>query len=104
MGKLDGKIAVITGAARGHAESIAVAFAREGASLSICDIIQTNKLADTTGGKIKAAGGNFICFQTDVSSEDQVTQMVQDTLKHYGKFTYWRMLLESPDQPGISGI
>ena len=38
MGKLDGKVAIVTGAGRGQGRSHAIAFAREGADVAICDI------------------------------------------------------------------
>ena len=84
MGKLDKKIAIITGAARGHAEALAYLFAKEGAAIAICDIIPVKELEATVGAKIKAGGGNVICFHTDVSQEDQVNKMVQETIEKYG--------------------
>ena len=84
MGKLDGKVAIVTGAARGHAEGVALEFAREGASLSICDVIPVKELEDTVGAKIKALGAKVICFKTDVSKEDEVNKMVQETIKRFG--------------------
>lgn len=83
MGKLDGKIAIVTGAARGHAEAVALRFAREGAAVAICDIIPVSELEATVGAKIKAMGGKVLCFQTDVSKEDQVSNMVQETIKTF---------------------
>jgi len=84
MGRLDGKVALVTGAARGHAEAIAREFAKEGAVVSICDVLPVKELEDTVGAEIKSAGGKVICFQTDVSQEDQVTKMVQKTLEELG--------------------
>ncbi len=84
MGKLDGKVAIVTGAGRGHAEALAVLFAKEGASVSICDIIPVQELEATVGAEIRGAGGKAICFQTDVCKEEQVNQMVQETIKKYG--------------------
>jgi NAD(P)-dependent dehydrogenase (short-subunit alcohol dehydrogenase family) len=55
MGKLDGKVAIVTGAARGHAEAVAVLFAKEGAAVSICDIVPLEKLEARVGAKIRAA-------------------------------------------------
>jgi len=84
MGKLDGKVAIVTGAARGHAEAVAVLFAKEGASVSICDVVPLEKLEATTGAKIRASGGKVVCFQTDVSREDQVNKMVRETIEKFG--------------------
>ena len=84
MGKLDGKVAIVTGAGRGHAEAIAKLFAKEGAALSICDIIPLDELERKVCSKIRAEGGKVLCFQTDVSKEDQVNTMVQETIKNFG--------------------
>ncbi|MDD5083008.1 MAG: SDR family NAD(P)-dependent oxidoreductase [Dehalococcoidales bacterium] len=84
MGRLDGKVAIVTGAARGHAETVAIFFAKEGAAVSICDVIPVNQLDNSVGAEIRAAGGKVICFQTDVSKEDQVHKMVRETIKRFG--------------------
>jgi len=84
MGKLDKKAAIVTGAARGHAKALAVLFAKEGALVSICDILPVKELEATVGAEIRAAGGKAICFQTDVCKEEQVNKMVQETIKQYG--------------------
>jgi NAD(P)-dependent dehydrogenase (short-subunit alcohol dehydrogenase family) len=83
MGKLDGKVAIITGAGRGHAEEIAKMFAREGAAVAICDIIPLKELENTVGAIIKAEGGKVLCFQTDVSNEKQVKRMVEQTVREF---------------------
>jgi NAD(P)-dependent dehydrogenase (short-subunit alcohol dehydrogenase family) len=84
MGKLDGKVALITGAGRGHAEAIAILFAKEGAAVSLCDIIPLEELEQNVGSKIRAEGGEVLCFQTDASQEDQVNKMVKETIKKFG--------------------
>ena len=84
MGKLDGKVAIVTGAGRGHAEAIARRFAKEGAAVSICDVIPVNELEDKVGSKIRAEGGKVLCFQTDVSKEEQVNKMAKETIKNFG--------------------
>ena len=82
--QLMGKVALITGAGRGHAESVARRFALEGAAVSICDILPVGKLEKQVGAKIEAKGGKVLCFQTDVSKEDQVQKMVKETQEHFG--------------------
>ena len=84
MGRLDGKVAIVTGAARGHAEAVARLFAREGAAVSICDVIPVKELEDKVGSRIKADGGKALGFQTDVSKEDQVNEMVRETIAKFG--------------------
>ena len=82
--QLMGKVALITGAGRGHAEAIARRFAKEGATVSICDILPVVELEKKVGAKIEAEGGKALCFQTDVSKEDQVQKMVEETQQHFG--------------------
>jgi len=79
-----GKVALITGAGRGHAEAVARRFSLEGAAVSICDILPVGDLEKKVGTEIEAAGGKVLCFQTDVSKEDQVQKMVEETQKHFG--------------------
>lgn len=84
MGKLDGKVAIVTGAARGHSEAVARRFAQEGAAVAICDVVPVEILEAQVGSKIRQAGGKVICFQTDVTNEDQVNAMVAETLAQFG--------------------
>ena len=85
MGRLEGKVALVTGAAaRGHGEAIARRFAKEGAAVAICDIIPVAALEETVGEQIRTEGGQVLCCQTDVSQEEQVKQMVQQTLDQFG--------------------
>jgi NAD(P)-dependent dehydrogenase (short-subunit alcohol dehydrogenase family) len=84
MGKLNDKVAIVTGAGRGHGEAIARRFAKEGAAVSICDIIPLTQLEQKVGSKIRDEGGKALCFETDVSQEDQVNRMVEETIKRLG--------------------
>lgn len=80
---MDGRVAIITGCGRGFGEAIAKVFAREGADVSICDIIPLKEL-EKVGGEIEALGGRALCLQADVSDEDQVDAMVEETVKRFG--------------------
>ena len=84
MGILEGRVAIVTGAARGHAEAIAKRFAKEGASLAICDAIPVEELEQTVAEAIRTDGNQAICFQTDVSNEEAVDTMVKTTLDRFG--------------------
>ena len=82
-GRLDNKVAIITGAASGIGKATAVLFAREGARLTLADI-------DTAGLKavanlIAENGGTAISKKTDVSSEREVKTLIERTLKAYSK-------------------
>ena len=84
MGRLSGKVAVVTGAARGHAEAVATRFVAEGASVSVCDVVSVKALEEGVGTAIRSQGGQVLCFQTDVSDQDQVGEMVAGTLQEFG--------------------
>ena len=77
MGKLDGRVAIVTGAARGHSEAVARRFAAEGAAVSISDILPAEELDRLVGADIRRDGGKVICSQADVSDESQVNAMVE---------------------------
>jgi NAD(P)-dependent dehydrogenase (short-subunit alcohol dehydrogenase family) len=84
LGRLKDKIALITGCRRGFGEAMARLFAKEGAMVSICDIVPVEELWEHIGSKIEAEGGKVLCFQTDVSVESQVNTMVAETIKELG--------------------
>ena len=84
MGRLDGKVALVTGAGRGHGEAVALRFAAEGADVAVCDILPVTQLEQRVGDRIRGAGARALCFQTDVSQEEAVQQMVQQTIDRFG--------------------
>jgi len=80
--ELQGKVAIVTGSARGIGEGIAMVLAREGAQV----VINSRKLADCseTVNKIKSAGGRAIAIAGDVSKKADVTALVEETVKQLG--------------------
>lgn len=83
-GKLAGKVAVITGGARGIGGHIATAFAAEGADIVIADV----RDADAAGpvlAAIAAAGRRHLLVRTDVSDEQQVRAMVDAAVAEFGQ-------------------
>ncbi len=74
--KLDGKIAIVTGAARGLGQAIAIGLAEAGADVAVVDILST---ADTEQ-KIKKLKRRTVGIQADLSSIDCVAGIVQKTL------------------------
>ncbi|MFA4843082.1 MAG: SDR family NAD(P)-dependent oxidoreductase, partial [Candidatus Omnitrophota bacterium] len=84
MGKrLEGKVAVITGSARGIGYAIAEFFAREGAHIVLSDV---NEAAlKEAEGKIAAFGVGALSAKVDVTSESQVEELFKKTVDKFGK-------------------
>lgn len=80
--RLTGKVAVITGAARGIGRAIALRFAREGARVAVVDVREAD--GRRTVEMILAAGGEATFVVTDVSIAQQVQAMVEEVLERWG--------------------
>ena len=80
MGKLDNKIAIITGAGRGIGRGIAEKLAAEGAAVVVTDI---DEQAARTAAK--EVGGGAIGLRVDVTSKDSVTEMVAQVTEKFGR-------------------
>ena len=83
MGQFDGKVAVVTGAARGIGKAIAERLAAEGADLVICDL-QAEWLAETAAA-IQALGRKALPLAVDVGAGDSVTACIDEVVKVFGK-------------------
>ncbi len=83
MSLLEGKVAVVTGAARGIGQSIALRLAEEGADLALCDV-QADWVAETKE-KVEALGRRAEAYGVDVSKGDQVQTGVDAIVKDFGK-------------------
>ena len=82
-GKLDDKVALVTGGSSGIGRATALLFTREGAKVVVADV-------DVEGGEqtiaeIEKAGGHAFFINTDVSQSDQVEHMVAATIDRYGR-------------------
>ncbi len=81
--KLKGEVAVITGSSRGIGKAIALEFAKEGAKIVI-NYSKSKEEALKVMGEIKELGADVIEIQADVSSENDVKRLFDETIKHYG--------------------
>lgn len=81
--KLKGKVAIVTGAAQGLGREFALAFAYEGAKIVLADIRVPQM--ELVAGEIKDLGSRALAVRTEVSSEEQVNNLVQKTLEELGK-------------------
>jgi NAD(P)-dependent dehydrogenase (short-subunit alcohol dehydrogenase family) len=82
MARLDGKVAVITGAGSGIGRVAASLFAAEGAQVVVADVAADQ--AESAVAEIVGAGGSATAVTVDVSDESQVTAMVATAVRTYG--------------------
>ena len=81
--RLNGKVAAITGGARGIGHSTAVKFAAEGARVAVCDI--NPELIETTLREIRSGGGEADGYQVDVTNKEQIAAMVKAVMAKWGR-------------------
>lgn len=83
MGRLDRKVAVITGAASGIGRGTALCLAREGAAVVAADL--NSQCGEEVIGEIAAAGGRAVFQHTDVSNEPDIKELVERAVGEYGR-------------------
>ena len=84
--RLKDKVAIVTGAASGIGRAIAKAYGDEGAKVVVSDIRKEPREGGTpTHEMIKENGGEAIFIETDVSSEEEVDGLINETIDKYGK-------------------
>jgi 3-oxoacyl-[acyl-carrier protein] reductase len=84
MGKLDGQVAIVTGASRGIGREIALAFAREGADL-VCNYNKSEQHARSLVDEIEGIGRSAIAVQADVAHADQVNALIAAAMERFGR-------------------
>ncbi|MBM3945625.1 MAG: glucose 1-dehydrogenase [SAR202 cluster bacterium] len=81
--RLDGKVALITGGARGMGAAECRLFAREGAGVAIADVLERE--GRQLEAEINETGGQAVFIRLDVTSEDNWRQAIAATVAHFGK-------------------
>jgi NAD(P)-dependent dehydrogenase (short-subunit alcohol dehydrogenase family) len=81
--RLEGKVAIITGGGTGIGKQTALRFGKEGAKVVVTDINEAS--VQQTVIEIKEQGGEALAIRHDVGSEDNWIQVVNDTVKVFGK-------------------
>ena len=84
MGMLDGKVALITGAARGIGKAIALKFAAEGADIAFTDLV-INEAAEETVAEIAAFGHKVKGYASNAANFDETHAVVDEILKEFGR-------------------
>ncbi|KAB2337470.1 3-oxoacyl-[acyl-carrier-protein] reductase [Cytobacillus depressus] len=82
--KLEGKIALVTGASRGIGREIALELARQGADIAV-NYSGSEERANQVVAEIKEMGRNAIAIKCDVSNSESVANMVKETVDSFGK-------------------
>lgn len=77
--RLSGKIAIITGAGTGIGRAIALAFAQEGAQLTV-----VGRRKDHIDGVAREIGGSPLVWAADVSKKQDIERVVEETVKRFG--------------------
>src|SRR5471030_2454640 len=80
MGRLSGKVAIVTGAANGLGRTYARALAAEGAHLSLCDVVDASALV----AELRATGAQAVATVCDVSDSAMVAATVRATEEAFG--------------------
>lgn len=91
MGRLEGQVAIVTGASRGIGKAVALEFGRQGAKVAIVsrsELPPKSGLPGTIGetvDEIKKNGGQAIAIKTNVMEEAEVSAMVKQVLNKWGR-------------------
>src|SRR5436309_14419681 len=83
MGKLDGKIALVTGASKGIGAGIALSLAKEGAAVAV-NYASDREGANRVVEKIKAVDGKAIAVQGSVTSSEAIDRFFSETVEQLG--------------------
>lgn len=94
MGKLDGKVAIVTGASQGSGYGASVAMGREGATIVL--VSRTRAKLESVAREIEAAGGVAMVHPADVTDRAAITVMVEDVAARFGRIDVLVNAAQSP--------
>ncbi len=83
MGRLEGKVAIVTGGGRGLGKVYSLRMAEEGAKLVVSDILE--KEVQQTAEEINAKGGSALSLRVDVTSEEDTRRMADEAVREFGR-------------------
>jgi 3-oxoacyl-[acyl-carrier protein] reductase len=83
MGRLENKVAIVTGGGRGLGKIFCFAMAEEGAKIVTADILEKDSLQ--TAHEIEKKGGAAVSLKVDVTSEKETIAMAEETIKAFGR-------------------
>lgn len=79
--RLEGRVAIVTGSARGLGKTYALCLSEEGARVVIADILDTRDVRQT----IEERGGEALALHTDVAEEESTKEMARKTIERFGR-------------------
>jgi len=96
-GRLAGKVALVTGASRGLGREVALAYAREGATLALC--ARGAGALNQVANEVRKLGGRVLAITGDVANRHDVERIVSLTLQEYGRID---VLVNNASMFGVS--
>lgn len=102
MGRLDGKVAIVTGGAKGIGQGCTKVLAREGASVSLADVDEASARATVT--EVEQQGGRAAFIRCDVTKKTDIQALVEATVKRFGRIDIVVNNAGTHDSKGIEAV